>query len=217
MIKRIVFIFVTVVVLVSCASAPKQWSAKERLFLLNEELERWQSFKFTGLADIQHQTLAIRRTSVIALSEGKFRFDILDSGFLGMGSGVFMSIYVDENGLQLRKPGSTKVESIKTDKETEMLLKFLTQKWSDLLADHKNSIVTYQTVDILGLTINFTDKMRLAEITSKEEKLKINFIYDNREILTEINISVPLVKKLIIQIDKIEYNDIVVNPLVKSG
>ena len=213
--RKVLIIIISCMLLVSCATAPKPGSDKEKMLLLNQELERWQNFKLTGLADIQYQSFSIRRPCVIALSDGKFRFDILDSGFLGMGSGVFMSAFADHDGIQYRMPGTSKIELLKTDTETEAILNFLTQKWADILAEVKDAIIETNRAEIFGITLSFSDRMRLVQVASKEENIRVNFVYDSRENLTEINISAPIIRKLLIQVDKIEHNDIVVTPLVK--
>jgi hypothetical protein len=216
--KRIKFVIILVIcgILVSCATTPKETTDLEKLHLLEQELSRWQSFKITGLADVHYQAFAVRRPAVIAMTEGKFRFDVLDSGFLGFGSGTVMSAFVDSENIQIRRPGSSRVESISLDGDAIELLKLLTHSWSDLLHNHKRTIVSQHYCTIHGVEIHFTEQMRIREISSVGDNVKIEFNYNRSEVLTDIIVTNPLFRRLNIHVDKKEFDNIVVNSLIRS-
>jgi len=55
--------------------------------------------------------------------------------------------------------------------------------------------------------------MQISEISNQNLDVKIEFNYDRQANLTSIRASVPIVRNLTIQIDKIEHNNIVVSAL----
>lgn len=197
----------------SCAIAPKPVSYHDKLNLLNQELENWKTFKITGLCDLEYQSFAIRRPCVIAKTQDKFRFDILDTGLLGLGGGVLMALYADNKQIQFRKPGSSKIDTRILDDEMNNWLSIISEGLIQSIHEQKDKIIETNICEIDGSIILFTPRMKIKEINNPDKEIKITFKYDNQEKLSEISISIPLIRNLTIHIDKIDYNDIIVSPL----
>jgi hypothetical protein len=66
---------------------------------------------------------------------------------------------------------------------------------------------------IEGFEITFTHLMQIKEISNPYQEIAVIFNYDRQDRLTEIRVSVPIIRNLVIYVDKIEHDNIVVSAL----
>jgi hypothetical protein len=199
--------------LISCASNQKKRQDIEKQILLRDELARWESFRMTGICDIQYQAFSFRRPFVMTSHNGKFRCDVLDSGFLGLGSGIVMAAYIDGVDVQIRRPGSTAVEIYKVESEIFGWYELFARGWTEMLAEFFPTIISTYRCQIDDIELLFTDKMQISEIQNREAELKINFVYNRSGNLTDIKVSIPMIRNLTLQVDKVERFENDIKPL----
>jgi hypothetical protein len=212
-VKIIVLIVCMALIFSACSQKPKDITKQEKIRLLEDELTRWNTFKITGMCDIQLSILSGRYNCVITKTEDKFRLDIISGGLFGLGGGTILAIYIDTEQILVRNPGNPQVESKKITPETRTWINIITQNLSQRIMNQKDHIIETQKAEIEGIEIHFTDRMKLKEIKNKTEATTVSFLYDKNNALSEINAVMPLIKKMTLQIDKIEYNNITVQPL----
>ena len=210
---HIAILLILTLLIISCATTPKKRQDSEKYHLLRTELSRWESFRMTGQCDIQYQAFSLRRPFVMSSHAGKFRCDVLDSGFLGLGSGIVMAAYIDGVDVQIRKPGSTAVEVYKVESEIFGWYELFAMGWTELLEDYFPTIISSYKCQIDELELAFTDRMQISEISNPNAELKINFVYTRSGELTDIRVTTPMIRNLTLQIDKVERFENEIKPL----
>jgi hypothetical protein len=167
----------------------------------------------TGICDIQYQAFSLRRPFVLTSHAGKFRCDVLDSGFLGLGSGIVMAVYIDGVDVQVRRPGSTAVEVYKVDSEIFGWYELFATGWTEMLKEYFPTIISTNRCQIDDIELLFTDRMQISEIHNRDAELKINFVYNRSGALTDITVSIPMLRNLTLQVDKVERFEDDIRPL----
>jgi hypothetical protein len=167
----------------------------------------------TGICDIQYQAFSLRRPFVMSSHAGKFRCDVLDSGFLGLGSGIVMAVYIDGIDVQVRRPGSTAVEIYKVESEIFGWYELFACGWSDLLEPYFSTILSTNRCRIDDIELVFTDRMQISEIANSDAELKVNFVYNRSGELTDIKVSIPMLRNLTLSVDKVERFENDIRPL----
>ena len=214
--KKII-IFIWIAILISCTPKPNIIQKQEKLNLLQQEINKWQSFKITGIIDAEYQAYSLRNNIILLKNEDKFRADVLGSGLFGLGGGLFMAAYIDKETMQIKLPGKSMIEDYELDDHALDWLKYITEELFYDLESKKDKITDTYKAEIEGFEIKFLNNMKISEIINKENDLKISFYYSRQNELTEINVVSPNIRKLIIHIDKIEYNKMNILPLRNSS
>ena len=214
--KIILIILVCIGISISCTPKPKRISKQEKLQLLNQELNNWQSFKITGIIDAEYQAYSLRNNIILLKNEDKFRADVLGSGLFGLGGGIFMALYIDKEMIQIKEPNKP-IEDYELDDNALDWLKYITEDLFIDLESKKDEITDKHKAEIEGFEIKFLSNMKISEIINKESNVKISFGYNRQNNLEEINVVSPNIRKLIIHIDKIEYNKMNILPLRNSS
>jgi hypothetical protein len=178
-------------------------SDSEKLRLLELELAKWQSFRITGLCNIHYQSFNIRQPFSAAMHEGRFRFDIYNTGILGAISGTMMSVYIDDNELQFRALGSSNVEVIRLNNDYAYL-KYISMGLVALLANYKDTIVRTGKASVQGFDFSFNENMQLKEIVNRTQALNVRFDHNSNSVVTDVSVNIPIVRNLNIEIDKFE-------------
>jgi len=199
-------------ILCSCATAPRVREDHEKMILLQSELERWSHFRLTGMSNIQFQAFSHRGQFVMVRSGNRMRFDILGSGLFALG-GPLVSGFVDENGVQYRLPGSTTISSRGLDDEEMAFFSILSGNLTELILSQRESIFETGQCEIKGFEIVFTPLMQIKEIRNPNQEISVLFNYDRQDRLSDIRVSVPIIRNLVIYVDKIEHDNIVVSEL----
>ena len=216
-------------VTLSCVVTPKPPIDRDKILMLEQELTRWETFKLTGMTELQYQAFSIRGQVIMAKYEDKFRFDILNQGILGLGGGVLMAFYVDKEQAQTRMFGSSSIETYRFDTDDislDMLSNqssigsrigdvagFFSENLFQAIYSQREKILENNKAEIEGFEIIFNDEMRLSEISHPNQNIGITFIYDRQLNLTELRINTPITRNFIIHVDKIEHENIIVQPL----
>jgi len=209
---RLVCVLCLTMCILSCATLKDKIdpdAAKKAL--LKSELERWSSFKLTGLGDAKYSAFTKRCNTIIQLADGKFRFDMIDSGILGLvGGGTFISAFTDGTNLQLKLPGTTNIVSMALGNQDVM--KLLTTNVGTMLAGLEGTIISQLSCTVRGVTIRFTEKMQIREAVHNESNIKLNFTYDNANNLETITVASG-VFSLTYDVQKMENTGISITPL----
>ena len=197
----------------SCKIVPQQITTIEKQILLENELSRWNSFRITGMTELQYQAFSIRGQAVISKVEDKFRFDILNQGILGLGGGVLMAVYADSEQVQARMFGSSAIESYDIDSRIGEMVSFLSENLYQIIYEQREKIFETFMAEVQGFEIYFTNEMKLREISVSEQNIKVNFIYDRQDNLTELRVLTPLTRNFTIFVDRVVHENILVLPL----
>jgi hypothetical protein len=115
--------------------------------------------------------------------------------------------------VQVRRPGSTAVEIYKVESEIFGWYELFARGWAKLLEPYFSTIVSTKRCQIDDIELVFTDNMQISEISNPDAELKINFVYNRAGDLTEIKVSVPMLRNLTLSIDKVERFDGEIKPL----
>jgi len=217
MLKRdlssILLIIALLTLLFGCASSTKTISNQAKMSLLDQEIQNWREFRISGISELETQMLSFRNPCVILRAEDKFRFDVLNSGLLGLGRGVFLQFYAEKKFIQYREPLSPDIKVVPMQNEPLHWMKFLSTTMYDELETQKDYIIETHKAHIGDFDLKFSNTMRLAQITSIDYDIRINFYYDRHDRLYEIRATIPMIRNLTIHVDKIEYSNVVINPL----
>jgi len=196
-----------------CASIKRSASLQEKIAMLEQEIQNWREFKITGISEFQTPSITLRNNCIIQKKADKFRFDVLNSGLLGLGSSYLMQFYADQTKIMYREPMSPDIKKGSINIAALHWVKFFTDTMYDELLANKEEIVQSQSTQIEGFIIKFSSKMRLSQIANLSYDLRLNFYYDRHDNLYEIRATVPLIRNLTIHVDRIEHHDIFVNEL----
>ena len=210
---RYTFIFLMMILfLCSCATVPRVQERQAQIVLLEQELERWSNFRLTGMSDIQYLAFSHRGQFVMARAGNRIRFDILGSGLFGLG-GALVSAYANEHELQYRLPGNTSISTRVLENEERAFFDILTGNLTERIFSQIDNIIETGKCVIEGFEITFTHLMQIKEISNPYQEIAVIFNYDRQDRLTEIRVSVPIIRNLVISVDKIEHDNIVVSAL----
>ena len=179
---------------------------------LESELNRWQTFKITGMTELQYQAFSIRGQVVISKESNKFRFDLLNQGIFGLG-GVVLAMYADSEKLQTRMPGSSSIETHELNSRIGNAISFFSENFVEMIMHEIGIVIETNQVNLYGFDIYFTEEMRLSQINNPEQNIKIDFIYDRNDNPLEITITTQIIRPFTIHIDKIEHENISITPL----
>jgi len=209
---RLVCVLGLAMSILSCAQLGKLDPNAAKKALLKSELERWSSFKLTGLGDAKYSAFQKRCNTVIQMANGQFRFDMIDSGgLLGLVTGgTFLSAFTDGNTLQLKLPGITNITSIALGNQD--IMKLLTTNLSTMLAGFEGEILSNLSCTVRGVTFRFTEKMQIREVEHVESKVKLNFTYSGSNELTTIAVA-SSVFSMAYDVQTMERTGISISPL----
>jgi len=208
---RLVFVLCVSLCILSCAQLQKLDPDAAKKAMLKSELARWSSFKLTGLGDAKYSAFQKRCNTIIQMADGKFRFDMIDSGILGaIGGGTFLSAFTDGNTLQLRLPGTTNIVSMALGNQDVM--KLLTTDLSTMLAGLEGTIISQLSCTVRGVTLRFTEKMQIREAVHNDTNIKLNFTYDGSNNLTTVAIASSIFN-MTYDVQKMEKTGISITPL----
>ena len=213
LIIRYTMIIVIMFSIAACSVIPKPSVEQDLLLLLEQEIIRWNTFKIVGFTEFQYQAFSIRGQAILAKIDNKFRFDILNQGILGLGGGVVIAVYVDEEQVQTRMFGSSTVETYELDSQMGDMMSFLSENLFQAIYSQRNKIIETYKGEFEGFEIIFTPEMRISDIYNPVQNIRASFVYDRQNNLTELRLSTPFTRNFIIHVDNIEHDNIVINPL----
>lgn len=204
--KANILICIFFVFLTGCAIFLKpDKEQKEKLLL--EHLNSWKNFRIEGIIEVSYKSFAFRKSIILQKNKNIIRTDIFDSGITGLRPTPFFSAYFD-SVLVIRFPEQNKLINSK-DLDSKNITAILNNLQN--IYYQKDEIIKNQFLKFKDFNVCFSDKMEISKISLQNEKIDINFKYDN-----DLNfISIEKDKKDVanIQIDKIMRNNIKINPL----
>jgi len=147
------------------------------------------------------------------MHEGRFRFDLFNTGFLANISNTLLSVYVDSEKLQFRIPGLTSVQTINLANSDFAYLGLLTVGLTVLLEQQRENIVRNGIASISGFDFSFSDTMQLTQIKHAGQSLNVRFDYNSDSIVSDVSVSIPVVKNLNVSISTFEISQNIIQPL----
>ena len=199
-------LFILLFYITSCAFLlkPAEYN-KEKL--LYTHLKFWENIRIDGILEANYKSFVFRKNVTIKKNNSTFRIDIYDSGIFGMQPTPFISAYYD-SVLTIRTPDQL-INQLNQRNKEEFDLSILFEL-SDLLA-MKNEIVKHQKLNYKDVIINFSDDMKIIEISSNKNSTIISFYY--LQDLDSITFQKEEKEIINIQIDKITHPNEEINRL----
>ena len=186
-----------------------QYTFSLGLLAFNNNKER-EYFVDYELIEMNYKQFSFRKNIVVRKNSAAFRFDIFDSGIMGLRPTPFISAYIDSI-VVLRLPNQK--ETLKmafSDKNKETgFFDFL--KNYKAIFDRKEQILQNEKAEIGGSVFYFSPKMEITKIVSAD--FTVNFVYDNSQNPLRITLFSEKKKIAEIQIDKISYQKSEIEPL----
>ncbi|HPY95852.1 MAG TPA: hypothetical protein PL063_01420 [Candidatus Cloacimonadota bacterium] len=202
-------LLVLLVLLTSCVSKKAAVAIKypKKALLASDELQRWQSFKMEGIAEVQFKMFTFRKNFVLSKNKEALRFDLLDSGIFGFASSN-ISIYVDSDMQVYGYLGKKFIEIDDLPESLRDVYTWFNNADIDDFQTYYDDLFENNSFDKDGTTFAFTNKMRLKEINNASNDLRVNIDYDYGDNISNLAILLNNVKICDLKIDKISYNNI---------
>jgi hypothetical protein len=124
-----------------------------------------------------------------------------------------VAAYVNDREVQYRLPGNSTITTRVLENEERAFFDILTGNLTERIFSQIDSIVETGKCEIEGFEIMFTPLMQIKEIRNPYQEIAVVFNYDRQDRLTEIRVSVPIIRNLVIYVDRIEHDNIVVSAL----
>ncbi|RLC52834.1 MAG: hypothetical protein DRZ79_00495 [Candidatus Cloacimonadota bacterium] len=169
--------------------------------MLREQLLKWEHFRLDGIIEMNYKSFSFRKNITVRKNSAAIRFDIYDSGILGLHPTPFISAYVDSVVI-IKMSGKSEITRLNFDEKDNQFL-FLNYLNPDLILVHKSEIFRTGKVTIGEVTCFFSEKMELEKISSAD--VSVNFVYDNFRNPLTISLYFKNEKIAEIQVDKINY------------
>ncbi len=202
-------LLVLLVLLTSCVSKKAAVAIKypKKVLLASDELQRWQSFKMEGIAEVQFKMFTFRKNFVLSKNKEALRFDLLDSGIFGFASSN-ISIYVDSDMQVYGYLGKKFIEIDDLPESLRDVYTWFNNADIDDFQPYYDDLFENNSFDKDGTSFAFTNKMRLKEINNASNDLRVNIDYDYGDNISNLAIMLKNVKICDLKIDKISYNNI---------
>lgn len=202
-------LLVLLVLLTSCVSKKAAVAIKypKKVLLASDELQRWQSFKMEGIAEVQFKMFTFRKNFVLSKNKEALRFDLLDSGIFGFASSN-ISIYVDSDMQVYGYLGKKFIEIDDLPEGLRDVYTWFNNADIDDFQPYYDDLFENNSFDKDGTSFAFTNKMRLKEINNASNDLRVNIDYDYGDNISNLAIMLKNVKICDLKIDKISYNNI---------
>jgi hypothetical protein len=205
--KRILsyYILILLFLTVSSCSYISHISHNEKEIMLQNNLNKWKTFRLDGIIEVNHKVFSFRKNLVLKKTDNRFRLDVFDSGVLGLSPAPFLSAYYDSL-LILRLPGNSDLVETATEKLQEDFpyLKYFLN--TDILLEHKAIILEKNQLQLNDITLYFSENMEIIKIEHVEKNQSLQIEYDNDPVeIIFFSKDKPIVD---IIIDKITFSDV---------
>lgn len=185
-------------IFISCSIIPKPETAQKEILLL-EHAQSLKNFRIDGLIELNYKALRFRKNITIRKDDNSVKFDIYDTGIMGMSATPFLSVSIDSlmNVVQTGELNLPNINEIK-------LLNF-----SDLfnIMKHKREILENGSYISKNFTIKFRDDMKIKSIEFDKYFIRLEYINE----LKLITLRKKDEKIAMIQIDKISSGNVDLN------
>jgi hypothetical protein len=199
--------------LTSCSILSRILAERDLLKLLDFELSKWTSFKLSGKANLHYGFINVNQPFSFAMHEGRFRFDLFNTGLLAHLNETMLSVYVDQEKLQFRIPGLTSIQTVNLANSDFAYIGLLTVGLTVLLEKQRENIVRNGIASISGFDFSFSDTMQLKSIAHAGQSLNVRFDYNSDSIVSDVSVSIPVVKNLNVNIETFELSQNIIQPL----
>jgi len=167
--------------------------------LLYTQLKFWENIRIDGIIEANYKNFVFRKDITIRKNNLAFRIDVYDSGIFGMQPTPFISAHYDSI-LTIRTPDQ-QINQLNYGNNEEFDLSILF-KLSDLYAI-KDEIIKHQKLNYKNTIVNFSNDMRISEISNITNSTRIIFNYLHE--LDSITFTKEEIEIVKIQIDKITH------------
>lgn len=203
-------LFLIFLLLFTSCSIISQLSREQKEELLAENLAKLSGFKLEGLIEVNYKAFSFRKNIIIKKNDPQLRLDIFEAGLLGLAPAPFMSVFLDSS-LVLKLPGNDEITEIPAKKlQAELhLINYLRN--TQQLLQFKTDIINNNHLLLETISISFSERMQISEISHTEKDIMIKLLYD--EELSEIFLYNKGKVAAHILIDKILFSEVNINKL----
>ncbi len=206
--KRTVIILMLILVCISVSLNAKTKAEKR----LETNLNQWQKFRWEGILQVQSSAFSMRKNFVLAKTGDALRFDILDSGVMGLSAQPLVSIYLKDTAI-LNAPTIEQLAGLDLNwflppgavKGMVGFADSLLMKQKEILADRKATTA--------GTSFAFDKQYRLSSFSSPATRMEASIIYNTRNLPTKIQIRFSGSQVAELLINEREYKDVSIEPL----
>jgi hypothetical protein len=204
--------FSLILLLLSMIICLPLWSKTTPAGQLAANLEKWQSFRWEGIVQVQSSALSLRKNFVLAKTADALRLDVLDSGVLGLNAQPLVSLYLGGTAI-LSAPTVEQLQGIDLNwflppGTVQSLVHF-----TDSLMVLQKDILTYKKAQTGKAEYVFDNKYRLSGINSPATGLNATIHYNNNSQPSKITIERAGSQVAELLINERRYKDISIIPL----
>jgi hypothetical protein len=207
---KIKHLFIVLVILTQSCALLRQPDYDEKLLILEHNLKKWEHFTMEGLASLNYEQYSFRKNFVLRKNGNTLRFDVFDSGFFGLQPRMFVSAYLNEEGVEYRLITDDEINSFAYDENFPKLISFLDPL---RLLNKSDEIIKKQKLELDGVSIYFTNAMTIEKIVSHQSEHEVRFSYDHNNDAQNITLLAGRKEITALMIDKIDYHKPEINKL----
>lgn len=207
---KLKYLFIVLVILAQSCALLRQPDYDEKLLILEHNLKKWEHFTMEGLASLNYEQYSFRKNFVLRKNGNTLRFDVFDSGFFGLQPSMFVSAYLDDEGLEYRLITDEEINRFAYDENFPKLITLLDPL---RLMEKSDEIINKQKLEFDGVSIYFTNAMTIEKIISHQSKHEVRFSYDHNNDAQSITVFDGRKEITALMIDKIDYRQPEINKL----
>jgi len=202
-------LFILAILFFGCA-VNAGFSIRQKEKMLQNNLRKWENYRLDGIVEMNYKQFSFRKNIVVRKNITAFRFDIFDSGIMGLHPTPFISAYIDSI-IVLRLPNQKETLKMEFSDEKKETAFFNFLKNYKAIFARKEQILKSGKAEIDGSVFYFSPEMEIVKIITAD--FTINFVYDNSQNPLRITLFSEKKKIAEIQIDKISYQKPEIEPL----
>jgi hypothetical protein len=207
--KRLIILTIILILCFSLPLGSKTTPAKQ----LKANLDKWQTFQWQGIIQVQSSALSMRKDFVLAKTADALRIDILDSGVMGLGATPLVSLYMKDKAV-LSAPTIEQLKGIDLNWFLPPGTVTSLVHFTDSLLIMQKEILSKKKVQTGNTEYTFDKKYRLSGIKSPGTGLKAIITYNNSNQPTKIRFEHAGSQVAEMLINERKYNGISIVPLM---
>jgi hypothetical protein len=206
--KRLLILASLLLLLLSMPLLGKTSSAKQ----LAANLDKWKSFRWEGIIQVQSSALSLRKNFVLAKTEDALRLDVLDSGVMGLSAQPIVSLYLKDTAI-LSAPTIEQLQGIDLNWFLPPGTVSSLVHFTDSLLVLQKDILSKKKVQAGKTEYTFDKNYRLSGINSPATGLNAVIHYNNSGQPTKITIGHSGNQVAEMLVNERRYKDITIIPL----
>ena len=202
---------VILLILLCCISFDLQ-AKKNKAELLQTNLKQWEQFRWEGIIQVQSSYLSLRKDFVLVKNKDEMRLDILDTGPMGLSAQPLVSAYLKDQ-IVLEAPTIKQLSNLDLNWFIPTGAVGSLIHFTDSLTAKSDEILKTRQAETAETVFSFDKDYRLVNISNPDLVLQAFIIYNRRNQPSKMQIKHAGVQVAELQINKQNYDNIVIVPL----